>query len=141
MDRSGLVNGPASFQGEALPPGVMTTPATLRSSIQPFQVQRLMPAGVPEAWSDGKTTAAALATALAKQEGAPHSLERDGTHDQRRDRRSVAGSASRGRDVAMQGDERRERGAGRTQERAATTTTTTTTTSVADGSVPRSRDD
>ena len=64
-----LVSGPASFQGEAVPAGVLTGEATLRGPMEPFTVQRLMPAGVPEAWNDGKTTVAALASALADQAG------------------------------------------------------------------------
>ena len=66
-----LLNEPSSFQGEALPAGVLTAEATLRAPLVAFPVQRLMTAEVPGAWSDGKTTVADLAAALAEREGAP----------------------------------------------------------------------
>lgn len=64
-----LVNGPASFQGEPVPAGVLTATAQLRAPMQPLQVDRLMQDAVPDAWKDGQTTALALSVALAAQFG------------------------------------------------------------------------
>ena len=66
-----LVNGPASFQGEPLPAGVLTASATLRAPMAPLEVQRLMPDAVPDAWKTGEATVLALSVALAGQEGCP----------------------------------------------------------------------
>ena len=66
-----LVNGPASFQGEPLPAGVLTASATLRAPMAPLEVQRLMPDAVPDAWTTGEATVLALSVALAGQEGCP----------------------------------------------------------------------
>ena len=59
-----LVNGPASFQGELLPSGVLTETAVLRSPLQPLSVDRLMQDTLPNAWSERQTSALALSTAL-----------------------------------------------------------------------------
>ena len=66
-----LVNGPASFQGEPAPPGVLTDAAKLRAPMQPLSVDRLTKDAVPEAWKDGQTSALALSAALSVQTGAP----------------------------------------------------------------------
>ncbi len=66
-----LVHGPASVQGEALPPGVLTDAAVLRSPVPPLGVERLTRDSVPEAWKDGTTSALALSAALSVQLGAP----------------------------------------------------------------------
>ena len=66
-----LVNGPASFQGEPAPPGVLTDAAELRAPMQPLSVDRLTKDIVPEAWKDGRTSALALSAALSMQAGAP----------------------------------------------------------------------
>ena len=66
-----LLNGPASFQGEPLPAGVLTAAATLRAPLDPLPVQRLMPDAAPDAWTSGATTVLALSVALAGQEGRP----------------------------------------------------------------------
>ncbi len=66
-----LVNGPASFQGEPLPTGVLTASATLRVPMAPLEVQRLMPDAVPDAWKTGEATVLALSVALAGKEGYP----------------------------------------------------------------------
>ncbi len=65
-----LVNGPASFQGEPLPPGVLTDAAELRAPLPPLSVNRLTKDAVPEAWQDGRTNALALSAALSVQLGA-----------------------------------------------------------------------
>ena len=66
-----LVNGPAGFQGEPLPAGVLTASATLRAPMAPLEVQRLVPDAVPDAWKTGQATVLALSVALAAQEGYP----------------------------------------------------------------------
>ena len=66
-----LLNGPASFQGESLPAGVLTGAATLRARLEPLPVQRLLPDAVPDAWKAGEATVLALSLALANQEGNP----------------------------------------------------------------------
>lgn len=66
-----LVNGPASFQGEAVPPGILANEAELRAPMQPLSLDRLTQDAVPAAWHDGRTSALALSTALAVETGAP----------------------------------------------------------------------
>lgn len=64
-----LLNGPASFQGEPVPAGVLTASAQLRAPMGPLLVDQLMQDFVPEAWKDGKTTALALSIALSNKTG------------------------------------------------------------------------
>ena len=73
VERGGLwlLNGPASFQGEVLPAGVLTATATLRAPMEPLPVQRLLPDGVADAWVSGEANVLALSAALAGQEGRP----------------------------------------------------------------------
>ena len=66
-----LLNGPASFQGEPLPAGVLTPAATLRAPLEPLPVQRLLKDAVPDAWKADETTVLALSVALANQDGSP----------------------------------------------------------------------
>ncbi|HET6378725.1 MAG TPA: DUF499 domain-containing protein [Methylocella sp.] len=66
-----LLNGPASFQGEPVPAGVLTGMAQLRAPMPPLSVDRLMQDAVPEAWKEGQTTALALSVALAAQTSHP----------------------------------------------------------------------
>ena len=66
-----LVNGPASLQGEPVPPGVLTDAAELRAPMLPLSVDRLTKDAVPEAWKEGRTSALALSAALSVQVGAP----------------------------------------------------------------------
>jgi Protein of unknown function (DUF1156) len=66
-----LVNGPASFQGETVPAGVLTASAQLRAPMAPLLVDQLMQDSVPEAWKDGQTTALALSVALSTKTGQP----------------------------------------------------------------------
>ena len=66
-----LVNGPASFQGEPAPSGVLTASAQLRAPMPPLSVDRLMQDAVPEAWKDGQTTALGLSVALSASSGRP----------------------------------------------------------------------
>lgn len=57
-------NGPASIFGEPVPPGILGLTATLRPPPDPVSVDELTPSSIPEAWSEGKTNALAVATAL-----------------------------------------------------------------------------
>ena len=66
-----LVNGPASFQGETVPPGVLTEAAVLRPPLPPLVPDQLTEDAVPEAWSDGQTNVLALSAALAVKLGNP----------------------------------------------------------------------
>ena len=66
-----LVNGPASLQGEAVPPGVLTDAAELRAPMPPPHVDALTKEALPDAWRDGQTTALALHTALSVKRGLP----------------------------------------------------------------------
>ena len=66
-----LLNGPASFQGEPLPAGVLTPAAKLRAPMEPLLVDRLMPDALPDAWKESEATVLALSLALAGQEGHP----------------------------------------------------------------------
>jgi hypothetical protein len=66
-----LVNGPASFQGEPVPSGVLTGTAQLRAPMSPLPVDRLMQDAVPDAWKDGQTNALALSVVLSAQTGHP----------------------------------------------------------------------
>jgi len=66
-----LVNGPASFQGEPVPAGVLTAGAQLRAPMSPITVHQLMQDAVPDAWRDGQTTGLALTVALAAPSGRP----------------------------------------------------------------------
>src|SRR5262249_1697363 len=67
-----LLNGPASFQGEPIPSGVLTSGAQLRAPISPLLIDRLNEDAVPDAWNGGKTPAYALSVALSRQTG--HSI-------------------------------------------------------------------
>ncbi|MCY4286579.1 MAG: DUF499 domain-containing protein [Thiotrichales bacterium] len=66
-----LVNGPASFQGEPVAPGVLTDAAQLRAPMLPLAVDQLTKDAVPEAWTEGETNALALSAALSVRVGAP----------------------------------------------------------------------
>jgi hypothetical protein len=66
-----LVNGPASFQGEPVPAGVLTAAAQLQAPMPPLAVHQLMQDALPEAWKEGQTTALALSVALSGQVGRP----------------------------------------------------------------------
>jgi hypothetical protein len=66
-----LVNEPASLLGEPIPAGVLTDAATLRPPPAPINVLELLPAALPDAWNDGRTTALALAEGLSRKTGQP----------------------------------------------------------------------
>ena len=64
-----MTNGPASILGEPVPPGILGPSAKLRRPPDPIAVDELMSAAIPEAWSEGKTNALAIATALSNIRG------------------------------------------------------------------------
>ncbi len=64
-----MTNGPASILGEPVPPGVLSPSAKLRPPPEPIAVDDLMPLSIPEAWSEKKTNALAIATALSNMRG------------------------------------------------------------------------
>ena len=64
-----MTNGPASILGEPVPFGVLSPSAKLRPPPDPIDVHELMPSSIPDAWSDGKTNALAIATALSNMRG------------------------------------------------------------------------
>ena len=64
-----LTSGPASILNEAVPPGVLSASASLRSPPDPIPVQDLTDTALPKVWQDRKTNALALATALSNKEG------------------------------------------------------------------------
>jgi len=66
-----LVHGPASFQGEPVPAGVLTPSAQLLAPLPPISVDQLMQDAVPDAWKEGQTTAYALSVALSAKVGRP----------------------------------------------------------------------
>ena len=66
-----LLNGPASFQGEAVPAGVLTATAKLLAPMAPLPVERLLPNAITDAWVSGEANVLALSAALAVQESHP----------------------------------------------------------------------
>ena len=64
-----MTTGPASILGEPVPPGVLSPSAKLRPPPNPIAVDELMPSSIPDAWSEGKTNALAIATALSNMRG------------------------------------------------------------------------
>lgn len=64
-----LTSGPASILGEAIPAGLLTDEATLQAPPAPISTMDLLPERLPEAWSDGATTAIAISAALSRRAG------------------------------------------------------------------------
>ena len=58
-----------SILGEPIPAGVLTPTATLQRPPDPIGVDELMAEAIPEAWTDGKTNALAISTALSAKRG------------------------------------------------------------------------
>ena len=72
--RRGLVwlrNGPASFQGEELPAGVLTDSASLRRPLPALPVDRFSDETLPGVWKDGRANLVAVMAALEAAEGHP----------------------------------------------------------------------
>ena len=66
-----LVNEPASLLGEPIPAGILTEAAILRSPPAALNVLELLPAALPDAWNDSRTTGLAIAEALSRKAGLP----------------------------------------------------------------------
>ena len=64
-----LTNGPASILGEPVPPGVLSSAATLKPPPSPIPPQELTKVHIPNAWQDGSANALAIITALSNQRG------------------------------------------------------------------------
>ena len=64
-----LTNGPTSILGEPVPPGVLGVTAILRQPPERIDVAELMADSIPDAWTDGKTNALAVGTALSVLRG------------------------------------------------------------------------
>jgi hypothetical protein len=64
-----LVSGRASFLAEELPTGVLTNDAYLQVPPEPIPIKDILPENLPEAWSDGKTTALTIFEALSAKKG------------------------------------------------------------------------
>jgi hypothetical protein len=64
-----LSSGPASLLGEPIPVGVLNPMAKLQAPPEKISAAAILPENLPGAWSDGQTTALAIATALSLQAG------------------------------------------------------------------------
>ena len=64
-----MVNGPASILSEPIPPGVLSPTATLHAPPAPIGRQELMEESIPDAWTEGRTNALAIMTALSNRRG------------------------------------------------------------------------
>ena len=64
-----LTNGPASVLAEPIPAGVLTNQATLQKPPAVISAAEILPANLPNAWTDNQTTALAIATALSQRFG------------------------------------------------------------------------
>ena len=62
-----LTSGPTTLLMEDIPPGVLTDAATLLAPPQPIPTTRIQPDQLPSAWSEGTTTALAIANALSSE--------------------------------------------------------------------------
>jgi hypothetical protein len=66
-----LLNSPASFLGEDVPPGILVDSASLLPPPPAIDVTDLLPEKLPDAWKDGVATARDMADALSKKAGKP----------------------------------------------------------------------
>jgi hypothetical protein len=64
-----LTNGPATVLAEPIPTGVLTENAELWRPPEPIPAAELLPANLPDAWSDGRSTALSIASALSNKHG------------------------------------------------------------------------
>lgn len=64
-----LVSGPASVLAEPIPTGILTPKATLRQPPDMIAAAEILPENLPNAWSDGQSTALSIATALSQKLG------------------------------------------------------------------------
>jgi hypothetical protein len=66
-----LSSGPASVLGEDIPTGVLTMQAVLRPPPEMLAAAEILPENLPEAWSNGESSAWAIASALSQKAGLP----------------------------------------------------------------------
>ena len=64
-----LTSGPASIFAEDIPAGILTDEALLHAPPQSVSALEVVEQNLPEAWSNGTTTALAVSTALSKKVG------------------------------------------------------------------------
>ncbi len=64
-----LTSGPASVFAEDIPAGILTDEALLHAPPQSVSALEVVEQNLPEAWSNGATTALAISTALSKKVG------------------------------------------------------------------------
>jgi len=64
-----LTNGPASILGEPIPAGVLMPQARLQRPPAMLAAAEILPENLPDAWTNGETTALAIATALSQKSG------------------------------------------------------------------------
>ena len=64
-----LTSGPASLLAEDIPTGILTDNALLQAPPLPIAVNDILPASLPDAWSNGITTALAISVALSQKAG------------------------------------------------------------------------
>ena len=62
-----LTSGPASVFAENIPAGILSDEALLHAPPQPVSALEVVEQNLPEAWSNGTTTALAVSTALSKR--------------------------------------------------------------------------
>jgi hypothetical protein len=63
--------GPASLWQEEVPPGVLSADARLLPPPDRLSAKAVLPASLPHAWADGRTTVLSLSTALSQEAGEP----------------------------------------------------------------------
>jgi hypothetical protein len=64
-----LISGPASVLAEDIPAGILSDEALLHAPPQPVSALEVVEQNLPEAWSNGATTALAVSAALSKKVG------------------------------------------------------------------------
>jgi hypothetical protein len=63
-----LLSGPASILGEPIPPGVLNTGAKLCPPPPVISAAEILPANLPDAWTDGYASGLSIASALSIRE-------------------------------------------------------------------------
>lgn len=71
IGRLWLVNEPATVLAEPIPASVLTETAVLREPPPPINILELLPANLPDAWTDGTAIAMTIAAALSQKAGLP----------------------------------------------------------------------
>ena len=66
-----LTDGPTSLYAEDVPTGLLSDGARLQQPPEPIAANDVLPGNLPDAWSDGITTAHAISEALSARAGQP----------------------------------------------------------------------